>query len=63
MKDPYVQDNGTLKNKLNISDSKVLYVKELEYSSVRLFELFSRKKNLKKTYDLKHLKNIHKYIF
>ena len=48
MKDPYVQDNGTLKNKLNISDSKVLYVKELEYSSVRLFELFSRKKNLKK---------------
>lgn len=63
MKDPYVQDNGTLKNKLNISDSKVLYVKELEYSSVRMFELFSGKKNLKRTYDLQHLKNIHKYIF
>lgn len=63
MKDPYVQDNGTLKNKLNISDSKVLYVKELEYSSIRMFELFSGKKNLKRTYDLQHLKNIHKYIF
>lgn len=28
MKDPYIQDNGTLKNKLNISGNEILQIKK-----------------------------------
>ncbi len=28
MKDPYIQDNGTLKNKLNISENEILQIKK-----------------------------------
>lgn len=62
MRDPYVQENGTLKNKLNISDNEILQDKERKISSLRAFEL-SKSREIKRTYDLQHLKNIHKYIF
>lgn len=62
MKDPYVQSNGTLKNKLNIVDPKELEKKERKITSLKVYEI-SERKNIKRTYDINHLKNIHKKIF
>ncbi|MDL2273312.1 hypothetical protein LJC34_01995 [Oscillospiraceae bacterium OttesenSCG-928-G22] len=37
--DPYLQDNGTLKNKLGITDPKKLKQAEIDFSTFRIKEL------------------------
>lgn len=48
MNDPYVQSNGTLKNKLNISDREELEEKERNVTVVRLYEIQKNKSKIKK---------------
>ncbi|MTI67411.1 MAG: cell filamentation protein Fic [Firmicutes bacterium] len=50
-----------LKNKLNIKDKKTLEAAERDLTVLRLAAL--KINPLNNTFDLKHLKNIHKYIF
>lgn len=60
MKDPYLQENGTLKNKLKISDTEKLKVVE---SSVVFSKLLTISQLTDKQFNLDYLKNIHKYLF
>lgn len=62
MNDPYIQKNGTLKNKFNIVDNNELEKKERTITALRLYSLQKNGK-IKRTYDLEHLKNIHKELF
>ena len=62
MNDPYIQNNGTMKNKLNISDREELEKAERMITALRLYELQKNNK-IKRTYNLGHLKNIHKALF
>lgn len=60
--DPYLQPNGTLKNKLNISDTKQLDEVEHFYTTLNIatVQTVSAKNS---TYDFEQLKAIHKHIF
>ena len=59
-KDPYTQENGTLKNKLGITDYDVLKSAEKDIT-------FSKFLNVSNTFstkfDISYLKAIHKHIF
>lgn len=54
-------NSNVLKNKLNITDDKVLFEAEKELTTIRLKELQSNP--IRGKYDFTHLKAIHKYIF
>lgn len=60
IKDPYIQENGTLRNKLNISDYNTLNLAEKDIT-------FSKFLGINKTFhakfDITYIKSIHKYIF
>lgn len=60
VKDPYTQENGTLKNKLGISDYDKLNLAEKDIT-------FSKFLNINKTFrtkfDVSYIKSIHKHIF
>ena len=60
MKDPYVQSNGTLKNKLGIKEYDDLNKAERDIGFVKLIDVG---KALKKRYDAEFFKSIHKHIF
>jgi len=55
------KDSDTLKNKLNIKDEIKLKKYETEMVAFKLSTL--RDKNIRRTYDEKHLKAIHKHLF
>lgn len=55
------KDSYTLKNKLNIKDELKLKKYETEMVAFKLSTL--RDKNIRRTYDEKHLKAIHKHLF
>ena len=54
-------NTNVLINKLNITDSELLFMAEEKYTLLRLHEL--QKKPIKGSFDFEHLKAIHKYIF
>lgn len=54
-------NSNVLKNKLNITEDKVLFEAEKELTTIRLKELQSNP--IRGKYDFTHLKAIHKYIF
>lgn len=54
-------NSDILKNKLNIKDKSKLNVAEREFTSLRLAEI--EKNQVKGIFDLKHLQDIHRYIF
>lgn len=60
MKDPYILKNGTLKNKLNITDEKELKQAEKDIGYIKLMSIgeLSEEKC-----DIQLLKKIHKHIF
>lgn len=60
MEDPYVQEGGTLKNKLGIKEYKELKAAECDIGFIKLISLSEIKA---KKCDSKLLKTIHKYIF
>ena len=60
MKDPYIQSNGTLKNKLGIKKYDDLNKAERDIGFVKLIDVG---KALKKRYDAEFFKSIHKHIF
>lgn len=55
------KNSGTLKNKLNIQDEKKLKKYETEMVAFKLSTL--KDANIKRTYDAKHLRAIHKHLF
>ena len=59
MKDPYVQKNGTLKNKLGIEEYKELNAAEKDIGFVKLIDIGEA---FKQKYDASYIKNIHKYF-
>ena len=60
MKDPYIQKNGTLKNKLKIEEYEELNEAEKDICFVKLIDIG---KNFKRKYDADYLKSLHKHIF
>lgn len=58
LNDPYVYDNGTLINKLNIKDEKILKKAERKYTKIRERETLP-----KGNFDYAHLKAIHYHLF
>ena len=60
LQDPYTQENGTLKNKLSITDHDILKSAEKDIT-------FSKFLNVNQTFsskfDISYLKSIHKHIF
>lgn len=54
-------NSAVLRNKLNITDKNKLFEAEKELTAIRLRELQGNP--VKGTFDFKHLKTIHKYIF
>ena len=60
IRDPYVQENGTLKNKLGITDYDTLNLAEKDIT-------FSKFLNVEKTFstnfNISYIKSIHKHIF
>lgn len=54
-------DSDVLINNLNIHDPNKLYEAERKLTMLRLMDLFNNP--IKGKFDLKHLQNIHKYIF
>ena len=61
MNDPYVDENGVLKNKLGIKNSADLKETERDFTGNRISEL--REHPIKGSFDFKHLQKIHAYIF
>lgn len=59
MKDPYIQENGTLKNKLGIEEYDDLNKAEKDIGFVKLIDV---NKAFKKRYDAEFFKTIHKHI-
>ncbi len=57
----YCYSNGTLKNKLNITEQETLKQAEREISAMRYYEL--ERKGVTGDFSLKHLMKIHKYLF
>lgn len=60
MKDPYIQENGTLKNKLGITEYKDLNNAEKDIGFVKLIDIGER---FKQKYDIEYIKSIHRHIF
>ena len=60
MKDPYVQENGTLKNKLGIEEYNELNEAEKDIGFVKLINI---EESFRKKYDIEFLKGIHRHIF
>ena len=60
MKDPYIQENGTLKNKLGLEEYDDLNKAEKDIGFVKLIDV---NKAFKKRYDAEFFKTIHKHIF
>ncbi len=60
MKDPYIQDNGTLKNKFGITDYGKLNDAE---KNVTFTKFLNIGKTYKTKFDINYLKSIHKHIF
>ena len=54
-------NSGTLRNKLDIHDSKALMIAEREITAVRVYEI--KETPIKGNFDLKHLQAIHHAIF
>ena len=60
MKDPYIQENGTLKNKLGITEYKELNDAEKDIGFVKLIDIGE---SFKQKYDAEYIKSIHRHIF
>lgn len=60
MKDPYIQENGTLKNKLGITEYKELNDAEKDIGFVKLIDIGE---SFKQKYDVEYIKSIHRHIF
>ena len=60
MKDPYIQENGTLKNKLGITKYKDLNDAEKDIGFVKLIDIGE---SFKQKYDAEYIKSIHRHIF
>ena len=60
MKDPYIQKNGTLKNKLDIKEYEELNEAEKDIGFVKLIDIGE---TFKQKYDSNYVKAIHKHIF
>lgn len=60
MKDPYIQKNGTLKNKLGITEYKDLNDAEKDIGFVKLIDIGE---SFKQKYDVEYIKSIHRHIF
>lgn len=60
MKDPYIQENGTLINKLGITEYKDLNSAEKDIGFAKLIDIGEA---FKQKYDATYLKSIHKHIF
>lgn len=62
--DKYVYSNSqVLKNKFNIKQNKELERRERTLISIRLLEIIDGKARIKRSFNLEHLKKIHKYMF
>jgi len=59
--DPYVQPNGVLRNRLNITEGAELATAEHRLALVRLYYLAEHP--IAGQFDLAHLQSIHKYLF
>ena len=60
LKDPYIQENGTLKNKLGIKEYDELNRAERDIGFVKLIDIGE---TFKQKYDKEYLKTVHKHIF
>ena len=60
MKDPYIQDNGTLKNKLGIKVYDELNSAEKDIAFEKLIDVGEE---FKQKYDIDYIKRLHKHIF
>lgn len=60
MNDPYVQENGTLKNKLEIKEYSKLNAAEKDIGFAKLIDIGE---TFKKKYDVEYLKDLHRHIF
>lgn len=60
MKDPYIQENGTLKNKLGISDYDELNDAERDITFSKFLNV---EQKYKRNFDIEYFKSIHKHIF
>lgn len=61
MKDPYLNENGVLKNKFGIKNKEKLRSKEIRIVTYKLFKI--REQNFGKSNNIECLKNINKYLF
>ena len=60
IKDPYVQENGTLKNRLGITDYNTLNSAEKDITFSKFLNI---KETLRTKFDISYIKAIHKHIF
>ena len=60
MKDPYVQENGTLKNKLGIKEYKELNDAERDIGFVKLINIDNA---FEEKYDINFIRRLHRHIF
>lgn len=60
IKDPYIQENGTLKNKLGISDYDKLNLAERDITFSKFLDI---KRTFRTKFDISYIKSIHKHIF
>ena len=60
MKDPYIQPNGTLKNRLGIKEYEELNNAEKDIGFVKLIDIGE---SFKQKYNKEYLKSLHKHIF
>lgn len=60
VKDPYIQENGTLKNKLGISDHDKLNLAERDITFSKFLDV---KRTFSTKFDISYIKSIHKHIF
>ena len=60
VKDPYIQENGTLKNKLGISDYDKLNLAEKDITFSKFLDV---KRTFRTKFDISYIKSIHKHIF
>ena len=60
IKDPYTQKNGTLKNKLGISDYTQLNLAEKDITFSKFLDI---KRTYRTTFDVAYIKSIHAHIF
>lgn len=60
MKDPYILENGTLRNKLGIKEYKELNEAQKDICFVKLVDIGEA---FKQEYDSEYLKSIHRHIF